>query len=214
MSAGSFKTLGVDEEARLKLAELSGAEPQVCWLPTDDMGLWRDEADIERLAHQRPMFITTTWHAPDFVHGEMPLGAGSHLWWDHSVAEDCVRRNIERANGGWQLRGDLLFDFSSPSMLLFNRTRSIQILEYPMQQRSAVYIPEVTVLPKITDPWYPKLEHVNRPVVDTAAAACYLNRKPRTLRLWAGAGALHPIRINGRLAWDVSQIKHALGVPA
>lgn len=62
---------------------------------------------------------------------------------------------------------------------------------------------------------FPPLEFVNRPAVDTAAAAYYLSRRPQTLRGWAcktGTGPLVPIRINGRLAWKLSDIKQLLGV--
>ena len=61
---------------------------------------------------------------------------------------------------------------------------------------------------------FPPLEQVNRPTVDTAAAAHFLNRKPQTLRGWACMenGPLRPIRINGRLAWSVAEIRAVLGV--
>jgi predicted site-specific integrase-resolvase len=59
------------------------------------------------------------------------------------------------------------------------------------------------------------LEQVTRPTVDTAAAAYYLNRKPQTLREWAMTGkVIKPIRINGRLAWPVAEIKRILGATA
>lgn len=58
------------------------------------------------------------------------------------------------------------------------------------------------------------LESVTRPNVDTAAAAYYLNRRPQTLRGWACLenGPLRPLRINGRLAWPVSELRRVLGV--
>ena len=61
---------------------------------------------------------------------------------------------------------------------------------------------------------FPALELVNRPAVDTAAAAHYLNRKPQTLRGWACMenGPLRPLRINGRLAWPVAELRRVLGV--
>ena len=61
---------------------------------------------------------------------------------------------------------------------------------------------------------FPPLELESRPAVDTAAAAYYLNRKPQTLRGWACMenGPLRPIRINGRLAWNVSELRRVLGV--
>lgn len=65
-----------------------------------------------------------------------------------------------------------------------------------------------------TSEQYPSLESVTRPTVDTAAAAYYLNRRPQTLRCWAvyQDGAINPIRISGRLAWPVSELKRVLGV--
>lgn len=60
------------------------------------------------------------------------------------------------------------------------------------------------------------LELENRPAVDTAAAAHYLNRRPQTLRGWACLESfpdgLKPLRVNGRLAWPVAGIRKVLGV--
>ena len=63
---------------------------------------------------------------------------------------------------------------------------------------------------------FPPLESITRPTVDTAAAAYYLNRKPQTLRGHAcnEDGPIRPIRINGRLAWPVSELRRVLGVAA
>ena len=60
----------------------------------------------------------------------------------------------------------------------------------------------------------PPLEFVTRPTVNTAAAAYYLNRKPQTLRSWAVSqnGAVNPIRISGRLAWKVADLRRVLEV--
>lgn len=61
-------------------------------------------------------------------------------------------------------------------------------------------------------PEYPPLEQVTRSAVTTGEAAYYLNRKSQTLRAWACLenGPLRPIRINGRLAWQVADIKRLL----
>ena len=63
---------------------------------------------------------------------------------------------------------------------------------------------------------FPPLECVTRPTVETAAGAFYLNRRPQTLRAWACLenGPLRPVRINGRLAWPVAELRRVLGVPA
>ncbi|QEA12093.1 helix-turn-helix domain-containing protein [Comamonas flocculans] len=61
---------------------------------------------------------------------------------------------------------------------------------------------------------HPSLEHVTRPTVTTGEAAHYLNRRPQTLRGWACQenGPVRPIRINGRLAWPVADIRRLVGV--
>ena len=82
----------------------------------------------------------------------------------------------------------------------------MQATEYSADTRRAATEPQQ----------FPPLELVNRPTVDTAAAAHFLNRKPQTLRGWACMenGPLRPIRINGRLAWNVSELRRVLGVAA
>ena len=62
----------------------------------------------------------------------------------------------------------------------------------------------------------PPLELVNRPTVPTEQAAYYLNRKPQTCRAWACLenGPIRPLRISGRLAWPVSELRRVLGVAA
>ena len=56
------------------------------------------------------------------------------------------------------------------------------------------------------------LEQEARSHLETACAAFYLSRKSQTLRAWASteAGPIRPIRINGRLAWAVADIKRLL----
>lgn len=63
-------------------------------------------------------------------------------------------------------------------------------------------------------PTFPPLEFETRHAVDTAAAAHYLNRRPQTLRGWAchDDGPLRPIRVHGRLAWKVADIRRVMGV--
>lgn len=60
---------------------------------------------------------------------------------------------------------------------------------------------------------YPPLDLINRPTVPTAQAAYYLDRKPQTMRIWAlREYPIKPLRINGRLAWKVADLKRLLGV--
>jgi len=60
---------------------------------------------------------------------------------------------------------------------------------------------------------FPPIEQENRSHIETAAAAYYLSRKPQTMRAWACLenGPIRPHRINGRLAWAVSDIRRLLG---
>lgn len=60
------------------------------------------------------------------------------------------------------------------------------------------------------------LEHETRAAIPTREAAFHLNRAQQTMRLWAchENGPVRPIRINGRLAWPVSELRRMLGVSA
>lgn len=53
-----------------------------------------------------------------------------------------------------------------------------------------------------------------RAALPTPEAAAQLNRAQQTLRLWAcrDDGPIRPMRINGRLAWPVADLKRLLGV--
>lgn len=59
---------------------------------------------------------------------------------------------------------------------------------------------------------YPPLEMVTRSAITTEEAAYYLSRKSQTLRAWACLenGPIRPVRIYGRLSWNVSDIKALL----
>ena len=63
---------------------------------------------------------------------------------------------------------------------------------------------------------YPPLCEVTREVLTTDEAAFYLNRRPQTLRAWACLkhGPCIPLRIMGRLAWKVGDIKTLLELGA
>jgi hypothetical protein len=63
--------------------------------------------------------------------------------------------------------------------------------------------------PAITAPPYPSLASETRENVDTACAAFHLGRKVQTLRKWASDenGPLRPIRLHGRLAWSVTDLR-------
>lgn len=59
------------------------------------------------------------------------------------------------------------------------------------------------------------LEREARANLPTSEAAAHLNRAEQTLRLWSmrdGTGPIRPLRINGRLAWPVAELRRVLGV--
>jgi hypothetical protein len=62
---------------------------------------------------------------------------------------------------------------------------------------------------------FPRIETETRIAVDTATAAHHLNRRPQTLRAWScnESGPIRPIRIYGRLAWPVCEIRRLLRMP-
>lgn len=58
------------------------------------------------------------------------------------------------------------------------------------------------------------LQDEKRTNLPTNEAAYHLNRAHQTLRVWAMRedGPIRPLRINGRLAWPVSELKRLMGV--
>ena len=60
----------------------------------------------------------------------------------------------------------------------------------------------------------PALSEETRSAVPTSDAAFHLSRAQQTLRIWACRenGPLRPLRIQGRLAWPVAEIRRLLGV--
>jgi len=59
---------------------------------------------------------------------------------------------------------------------------------------------------------FPPLELETRSHINTEHCAWLLGRKPQTLRVWSCLenGPLRPVRINGRLAWPVAQLRQIL----
>lgn len=66
----------------------------------------------------------------------------------------------------------------------------------------------------VTGPAFIPLDRETRAAVDTATAAYHLSRQPQTLRAWACLenGPLRPVRVHGRLAWPVAELRRVLGV--
>jgi len=71
---------------------------------------------------------------------------------------------------------------------------------------------EVFMVSKVINPTCLKQEI--RIALPTIEAAYQLNRAEQTLRLWAcyENGPIRPVRVNGRLAWPVAEIRRLLGV--
>ncbi len=63
---------------------------------------------------------------------------------------------------------------------------------------------------------FPDIRTESRTHVATYIAAHWLGRQNQTLRGWACLenGPLRPIRVSGKLAWPVAEIRRLLGVPA
>lgn len=63
-------------------------------------------------------------------------------------------------------------------------------------------------------PSFVPLDLEQRTHVDTSCAAHHLGRKAQTMRVWASTeqGPIRPIRINGRLAWPVAEIRRLLSL--
>lgn len=53
-----------------------------------------------------------------------------------------------------------------------------------------------------------------RAALPTREAALHLGRAPHTLLVWSmnGSGPIRPVKINGRLAWPVAELRRLLGV--
>lgn len=74
---------------------------------------------------------------------------------------------------------------------------------------------EATAPPTPTaPPNFRPLATETRATLPTPEAAFHLSRAQQTLRLWAMRqnGPVRPMRINGRLAWPVADLKRVLGV--
>lgn len=70
----------------------------------------------------------------------------------------------------------------------------------------------ITDDPRRSQGAFPTLALETRTAVPTDNAAYHLNRRPQTLRKWACLenGPIRPVRINGRLAWRVSDLQALL----
>lgn len=63
-----------------------------------------------------------------------------------------------------------------------------------------------------TQPSYTPLDQETRSTIPTSEAAYHLNRKKQTLHVWAckESGPIRPVRVGGRLAWPVADIRRVL----
>lgn len=63
-------------------------------------------------------------------------------------------------------------------------------------------------------PAYTPLDKETRSTIPTREAAYHLSRQMQTLHIWACKenGPVRPVRVGGRLAWPVAEIKRVLGM--
>jgi hypothetical protein len=77
-----------------------------------------------------------------------------------------------------------------------------------------LFFPGSTPAPSVAEERYRPLDQLVRPMLTTAEAAFYLNRRPQTLRVWACRedGPIRPVRLHGRLGWPLAEIRRYLRV--
>lgn len=104
-------------------------------------------------------------------------------------------------------------EIHTPPPLLQEQIHSTApIASTPQQPREILDVSIIDGPPNLWSEEFQPLQKVTRPTVPTDQAAYYLNRRPQTLRSWASLenGPIIPIRINGRLAWSVLQMRAIL----
>ena len=104
-------------------------------------------------------------------------------------------------------------EIHTPPPLLQEQIHSTApIASTPQQPREILDVSIIDGPPNLWCEEFQPLQKVTRPTVPTDQAAYYLNRRPQTLRSWASLenGPIIPIRINGRLAWPVLQMRAIL----
>jgi len=94
---------------------------------------------------------------------------------------------------------------------MFNKPQAKQDMATINQPHSPAHtpaLPTARTKPQSVTP----LERETRSVLPTWEAAYHLNREQQTLRLWAmhENGPIRPLRVNGRLAWPVSELRRVL----
>lgn len=84
----------------------------------------------------------------------------------------------------------------------------------PCQPKASQFATEANRGSGAPPPDFGSLHLETRTAVDTATAAFHLNRQPQTLRGWAchEDGPLRPVRVHGRLAWKVADLRRLMGV--
>lgn len=83
LTVKNYFVLGLDTWTQRRLAELSGASPTVGYVQYG-MRAWDSTDDIEHLVSKKrpPMFITTTWRAPDPDNPDKNLHLAGGVWID------------------------------------------------------------------------------------------------------------------------------------
>lgn len=83
MMPSNYRTLGLESWVQLRLAELTGQAPTVGYVQFG-MQAWASADDLEHLVSKKrpPMYITTTWRAPDPDKPEKNLHLAGGVWID------------------------------------------------------------------------------------------------------------------------------------
>ncbi len=100
---------------------------------------------------------------------------------------------------------------------MFNKRESENMETHQNPRQKITNAATLANLEKKTPQQYPPLALETRTHVNTEHCAYLLGRQSQTLRVWAcyeTKGPLRPVRVNGRLAWPVSEIKRVLGMTA
>jgi len=93
---------GLGDDARQRLATLTGATPAASWLWSDEKTPWETLTEIDTIARRKrpPMFTTTTWRAPDPDNPTLMLHLADGLWIDLDAQDitDAVKALKTTAN--------------------------------------------------------------------------------------------------------------------
>ena len=87
--------LGLSDAARTRLAEISGATPEVFFNAADSKQAWRSTSDLASIK-SRTMYVTTTWSVPDGIDSNgRRLHLSDGLWLDIDARKDTGETAVD-----------------------------------------------------------------------------------------------------------------------